>query len=224
MVPMDDFNRDLLFSRGAREVTDLETLRATIPGCVEVEKTGESLDRLHVDYVAYLRRGAVLHIDGKARRPGAGKFWTQSTIGRHGVPNGEPDLAIETWSVRRSPTQKGRTGWTLDESSDTDLILYTFDPSDTNEFVLLSFPLLRIAARHSLQSWSRRFRLTTQHTSDASGLVSWESECCLVPACIVQDAIRVVERGRRQAALDVNARTQLELPSLTWAEIRWGGR
>ena len=94
MMP-EDFEGDLGFSRGRREVTDMETLKAHIPGCVGVEKTGEDADRLHVDYVAHLRRGAVLHIDGKARRKGAAKFWKPYVQGRRDVPSGEPDLAIE---------------------------------------------------------------------------------------------------------------------------------
>lgn len=193
-----NFETDFGFSRGRREATDLETIKAMIPGCVSVEKTGEDLDRLHVDYVAMLRRGTVLHIDGKARRPGASKWWTVFQPGRRTVPPGEPDLAIELYSVVPTPTSPGRCGWTFDESSDTDLILYTFDPSDTGEVVLLSFPLLRIAARRVYREWVQRFGIKTQQTVDGAGLVRWESECILVPAVVVQDAIRSVERGRTQ--------------------------
>jgi len=213
----DDFTHDLLFSRGVRETTDIETLRQKIPGCVGVEKTGEDLDRLHVDYVAYLRRGAVLHIDAKARRAGAKRFWKNFIVGRQGVPNGEPDLAIETWSVKPTEQQKdGRAGWTFDESADTDLILYTFDSSDTNEFFLLSFPLLRIAARQSIAEWAKRFKVATQ-CSRRNGEIVWQSECCLVPALIVQDAIRSVERGQHHCVIEPSP--QLELTMLTAEDV-----
>jgi hypothetical protein len=199
----DSMAADFNFSRGQRETTDLETLKAHIPGCVSVEKTGEALDRLHIDYVAYLRRGAVLHIDGKTRRKGAAKYWKAFRPGRKGVADGEPDLAIEVWSVTPQEEQVGRVGWTLDESSDTDLILYTFDSADTNEFFLLSFPLLRIAARQCYKSWLARFRDYPQYSRSSTGKVLWQSQCCFVPAQIVQDAIRSVERGRMPQAKKV---------------------
>jgi hypothetical protein len=189
------FAADFGFSRGQREVADLETLQAMIPGCVSVTKTGEDQDRRHIDYVANLRRGTVLHIDAKTRRAGASRYWKRYEPGRQAIPTGEPDLAIELWSVTGSDGGDV-VGWTLDESSDTDLILYTFDPTDTHECFLLSFQLLRIAARAQYRAWSRRFGQKTQRTLDACGRTRWESLCCLVPACVVQDAIRAVERWR----------------------------
>ena len=88
-------------------------------------------------------------------------------------------------------------GWTLDESSDTDLILYTFDPTDTLQVYLLSFPLLREAARRFLRSWLEQFGSYQQSSTRGTGS-NWTSECTLVPASIVEHAIGVVQRGRRQ--------------------------
>lgn len=213
---MSSFHTDLSFSRGLRELTDMDTLRAMIPGCCDVLKTGEDMDRLHIDYVANLRRGAVLHIDGKTRRPGASRFWSPFSRGRRNVPRGEPDIAIETWSVKPTEDKKGRAGWTFDESSDTDLILYTFDPSDTNEVILLSFPLLRVAARTCLKEWSSRFGLSSQQTRADDSSVKWESECILVPAMIVQDAIRKIERYRPKPEVSTE-----QLFPITSDDIRW---
>lgn len=189
-----EFAAMLKFSRGRRESTDLETIRKMIPGCLSVEKTGERLDRLHVDYVAHLRKGAVLHIDAKARQAGAAQFWIRKRKGRGDIPNGEPDLALEIWSKKPE-----RCGWTLDESSDTDLILFTFDPEETEAVFLVSFPLLRIAFRQQLKVWTRRFGIQPQQTPDRFGKVLWESECVFIPAVIVQKAIREVERGTSAA-------------------------
>jgi len=218
----NSFNDDLSFSRGIRETTDMETLRAMIPGCLSVVKTGEDLDRLHIDYVANLRRGAVLHIDGKTRRAGASKFWKQRSPGRKGILDSEPDLAIEIWSVKKHRTGKDVPGWTFDESSDTDLILYTFDPSDTNEVVLLSFHLLRIAAIRNYKEWVRNFKITTQQTIDKrTGALLWESQCILVPALTIQNAIRCVERTRNPLGVSAVVPDALDRP-MTADEIPWG--
>lgn len=218
------FDENLTFSRGTREATDIETLKAMIPGCLSVVKTGEDMDRLHVDYVANLRKGAVLHIDGKARRPGASRFWKNYVRGRHDVPSGEPDVAIETWSVKPTDQQEyGRAGWTFDESSDTDLILYTFDPSDSREVILLSFPLLRIAARRFIQEWTPRFGLKTQNTTNTRGVVLWQSECLLVPALIVQEAIRNCERGSvKTTGTESGADNTPATNEMAASEIQWG--
>ena len=105
------FATDLGFSKGRLERTDIETIRSMITGCVEIMKTGEALDRLHVDYVARLRRGGVLHIDAKTRRAGASRYWTSRSRGREFTPNGEPDLAIEYWSVCPFGRAARRRAW-----------------------------------------------------------------------------------------------------------------
>ena len=100
-----DFNQKLQFSLGEREIVDKNVLKNTICGSVKIEKTDEKLDREGIDYISPLRGGAKVFIDAKTREPGASRYWK----------NGEPDLALEIWSVVRDERHPGKVGWTLSE-------------------------------------------------------------------------------------------------------------
>jgi len=180
---MHDFGSKLRASRGIRELTDIETLRDMIPGCVSVIKTDEQTDRNGVDYIATLRRGAQILIDAKTREPGASRYWN----------GGGPELALEIWSVRpggkyNTPRERAKVGWTLCEAKETDMIYYTFDPSDCFDVFLLPFQHLRIAFRQNWPIWSKRYLSKTQDS------FTWESLCIFVPANEVLKAIDTVER------------------------------
>jgi hypothetical protein len=172
------FSERLNFSRGIREKTDIETLKVMIVGSASIEKTDEKTDRAGIDYIARLRSGAEVLIDAKARDKGASRFW------KYG-----PEVALEIWS------DKGRkvTGWTLNESKNTDLILFTFDPSDTLECWLVSFQLLRIAFRNNITKWYSEYKTAIQ-TSGYNGR-SWKSECVFVPIAQVEFSINEASRG-----------------------------
>lgn len=183
-VSLYDFHERLAFSRGVRETTDIDAITAMIPGVTTCRKTSTKEDRAGVDYEAVLRHGARLKIDAKARDRGASRFW-----------HGEPDLALEVWSVIPCPDlPKGKAGWTLSESSETDLILYTFDPSDTNELFLFGFQHLRAAFRQHIVLWRRMFGEKEQSSGD------WKSSCVFVPVSIVFSGIERVSRGRQVSA------------------------
>lgn len=177
-------SRQLEFSRGRRLECDLETIRCMLTGCVDVRIATPAEDRSGVDYVATLRRGADVRIDAKARSKGCRGFW------RHG-----PDLALEKWSVIPTDSDPdGRCGWTLSESSDVDLILFTFDPSDCKDVYLIPFQPLRLAFRHNLPDWERCYKVKRQRTEESGR--AWQSQCVFVPACVVEDAVRRACRGR----------------------------
>lgn len=163
-------------SRGVRELTDLETIRSLLPGCVEVIKTNGQQDRAGIDYLATLRGGAVVAIDAKTRQSGCSRYWA----------DGIPDLALEKWSVIPSNGYDGKTGWTLSETSNVDYILFTFDKSDSNEVFLYPFQLLRAAFRAEIHNWYRIYR----HRIQNSG--TWQSECVFVPEHVVWKAVRYV--------------------------------
>lgn len=179
---MHDFGMKLAFSRGVRELTDMETLQALIPGCTSVIKTDVQLDKTGVDYIATLRRGAQIYIDAKTREPGAGRWWKDG-----------PELALEVWSVKpggkyQTPREQAKVGWTLCEEKQTDLIYYTFDPTDSNEVFLIPFQHLRIAFRQYWPTWSKRYHVKLQDSR------YWQSECVFVPAEVVIKAIESVTR------------------------------
>lgn len=173
------FQDKLTFSRGVRESTDLETIRAMIAGCVSVVKANAELDRIGIDYIATLRRGREIYIDAKARETGCSQYWH----------NG-PELALEIWSVVPQNGVDGRVGWTLDEAKQTELVLFTFDPSDHESCYLVSFQLLRMAFRSFLHEWRLAYPSPLQKTRHNGGV--WHSQCVFVPVPVVYEAINDV--------------------------------
>lgn len=169
---MHDFNLSLAWSKTNRQYeTDAASILDMLDGCESVSSSSAKMDKLGVDYIATLRGGAEVYIDAKARRPGASR--------QAGWSADDPLLAIEKWSVApggKYHTEKSKTGWTLDESKITDMILYTFDQSDTPSRFLLPFHSLRIAARRFIKHWSSRYGLRTQDNA------RYESQCVFVPS------------------------------------------
>lgn len=179
-----DFSEKLAFSKGYRQDNDLEIIRTMLDGCNLVVKTNDADDRAGVDYIATLRNGARVLIDAKARERGCSRFWHSG-----------PELALEDWSVipggkYQTPRERAKAGWTLCEKKPTDLILFTFDPSDSDEVFLFSYQLLRIAFRRNIGKWRERFKEDTQDSG------SWQSHCIYVPATTVYTAMYEVSRAR----------------------------
>ena len=195
-----DFAERLAFSRGIAETTHPDTIIKLIPGCVDVQRTSKTEDRRGIDFKAILRRGAELNIDIKSREKGCSKFWQPYRFGQ-GI---EPELALEKYSVAppsaiENPiVEEPKTGWTLDESKETDYTLHVFDPSDTIEVFLLPFQLLRIAFRKHIDSWYANFKHARQFTHSSFG--SWESECIFVPGWCVIEAVSAEMRPKTPAS------------------------
>lgn len=186
MADVYSFSEKLQYSRGVSESTHPETIRKLIAGCVSVSKAPLELDRLGIDYVAELRRGAKVNIDLKSRDKGCSRHWRP--VNPIYSTAREPELALEIWSVRPSDRNpKGRVGWTLDESKLTDYTLHIFDHSDTREVFLLPFQLLRMAFIRNYKTWRKQFSKSNGRDIQNSG--TWESECVFVPAWMVLDAI-----------------------------------
>jgi hypothetical protein len=185
---MNTYSMDerLGFSRGVRESTDLATIKKMIPGCVSVVKTDEQQDKNGIDYIATLRRGREINIDAKAREAGCSVYW-----------NDGPEVALEIWSVKPLNGHRGKTGWTLDESKETELVLFTFDPQDCPNCYLVSFQLLRIAFRKNILKWIDTYRVATQKSKENGRM--WQSQCVFVPVDTVYDAMRDVSIGEMRA-------------------------
>ena len=139
-----------------------------------MEKTGAEEDKKGVDYIVTLEGGARIRVDAKRRRKGASKSWTK---------HDEPELAIETWSVI-TPDGHRKKGWTFNTEKECDLILYVFDPEDTDKYYLIPFPLLRQAAINNLVTWDYRYGQRTQRS------LGWKSKCMMVPASVVINAVK----------------------------------
>lgn len=179
-----NFVEQLAFSKGRVRESDEATLKAMFPECVSVEKTTTDVDRAGVDYVVTLRRGAIIRVDAKARSKGCRQFWR----------NGAPEIPMEIWSVRpggkyNTPRELSKVGWTLDESKDVDLILYTWDRADHEYAYVRSFPLLRETFRRYFSEWQ-----TYKH--DVQDSERWESECLFVPLEVADAAMYETARIR----------------------------
>ena len=171
-----DFDEKLAFSQGVRGLSDIMLLKQAIPGCVDVRKTSYSEDVKGVDYIAVLDGGAEIGIDAKAREKGASKFWKY----------GEAELALELWSVFPTDKYKGKTGWTLSKSTNVDLILYTFAPTDWRKYYLLPYQMLRMAFIRKREDWEVRYSKKMQDSGN------WYSQALFVPASVVLQAIAEV--------------------------------
>lgn len=175
-----DFSERLGFSKARRQDSDIDTLRAMFPTCASVTKTSEEEDRAGTDYIIQLRRGAQLRVDAKARDRGCRQFWKAG-----------PEVALEIWSVKpggKYSVSRAVTGWTLDESKEIDLILFTFDPADHMFAYVRPLPLLRETFRRNYSAWCTSYKTDTQDSR------SWESECVFVPLVIVDQAIEAMSR------------------------------
>lgn len=177
-----DFDERLLWSKGRRQGSDIDTLRAMFPTCLSVTKTSEAEDRAGTDYVIELRRGARLKVDAKARDKGCRQYWKAG-----------PEVALEVWSVKpggKYGIRKPAVGWTLDESKEIDLILFTFDPADHQFAYVRPLPLLRETFRRNYSDWRMSYKSDTQDS------YRWESECVFVPLVVVDMAIEAMSRRK----------------------------
>ena len=109
-----------------------------IPGAERIEKAGKEDDKKGTDYWVY-RKGTArpLSIDVKSRRDDPIHTF------------GKDDLALERWSI----VEAEKIGWTLDESKETDFILWFFKP--TKRFVLLPFLQLLAVTKEHMPAWER---------------------------------------------------------------------
>lgn len=178
----------LAFSLGEREVFDKSLLIKVIPSCVNVEKTDEVTDRAGIDYIATLRGGAKINIDAKTRRKWSSRYWHY----------GEPELALERFSVcpEDAPNGAGKIGWTLSDASNVDMILYTFDPFDSNRFYLIPFQHLRMAFWCNGAEWVNKYKYKFQESENKEyRRKGWRSKAVFVPASIVLNAVTNVMQG-----------------------------
>jgi hypothetical protein len=171
---VNNFTDCLEYSLGNREIMDIDLIKKIIPGCICVRKTDIEEDKAGVDYIATLRKGAEIKIDAKTRRKGCSKYWK----------HGEAELALETWSVVPTDNFAGKTGWTLDEKKEVDLILYTFDVSDWEKVYLLPYQHLRMAFRRHYYEWISMYKLKQEINN------GWLSEAVFVPKSIILQSIK----------------------------------
>ena len=121
---MNDFYEKLRYSLSEQQTFDCNILKSHIPNCIAIKKTDTATDKTGIDYIAELDGGAKIYIDAKTRTPGCSRYW-----------RGEPELAIEMWSV----VEKKKVGWTFSKKTNVDYILYTFPKEDYSGYFLFRF-------------------------------------------------------------------------------------
>lgn len=176
---MNDFTEKLEYSLGEAQKFDASLLMKHIPRCVSVEKTNIEMDKKGVDYIARLAGGAEIYIDAKTRTKGQSKYWKS---GKDGMKI--PELALEVWSVVGK-----KAGWTINEDSPVDYILYTFHESDCRSYYFLPFQLLRQSFRKNFQDWKKKYGVKVQINN------GWKSTAIFVPAPVVVNAITAEMHG-----------------------------
>jgi len=181
-----DFDKQLEWSKADLQDEDKLTIAAMLPGCLSVIPASDRQDRAGVDWIATLRKGAMVLIDCKTRTFGCARHWQ----------DGQPDMALETWSVRpfgkfNTPRHLAKVGWALCETKNVDYILFKFDPRDTQAVYLLPYQSLRIAFRRNLAQWKKDYKVDVQTTETTQYRQGWQSEAVFVPATVV---IRAMEQ------------------------------
>ena len=177
-----EFFEKLNYSFEVTSKFDMEVLKQVIPNCRDVRKSSMERDKFGIDYIATLKGGSEVYIDAKTREVGASKWWKY----------GEPELALETWSVcpggkYNTPNNLKKPGWSWDSSKLSDLILYTFHPSDTSNAYILPFQHIRMAVHKYMREWIAKYGIKTQET-EINGF-RYESQAVFIPASVLVEAI-----------------------------------
>lgn len=142
------FSEQLEFSKTRLQGSPIAAITEMIPGCMSVDVATETEDRSGIDYWATLKSGRRIGIDSKTRRPGCSSLWRST----------EPELAIERWSVfYRDKDRRNVVGWTLDQKKKTEMVLFTFDKTDTPFCYLVGFQHLRKAFIMAGKHWLRMY-------------------------------------------------------------------
>ena len=168
-----NFAERLEFSLGENRRHDERIIREIIPHCTKVEKTSSIEDKGGVDYVAHLLDGGKVNVDVKTRDKGASRYWK----------SGEPELALEIWSVCPERGQDGKRGWTLSSSTQVDYILYKFHEQDSNKVYMLPYQQLRMSFLRNGREWIKRYGRKRQYSG------KWQSEAVFVPVSQVLKGI-----------------------------------
>jgi hypothetical protein len=84
-----------------------------------------------------------------------------------------------------------KTGWTLDETKRTDLIIYTWPHAGGRRFWVVYFPILCQAATLNWQTWRDRFHMKAAHNRD------YDTLSIFPPRHVIAQAMRALTEGVR---------------------------
>lgn len=98
---------------------------------------------------------------------------------------GNDDVALESWSVIASATNKQKIGWTIDPLKITDLVVFMW--LDTDRMTAIWFKYLFAAFITHKDEWMDAYQVDKQSTTTPNN--KWESECVFVPRSVIQGAL-----------------------------------
>lgn len=132
---MDDFTW-----ANMKTVDDLNIIRRIYPDARAVTKNETVGNDNGIDYVVTDRNGNTVNIDVKRRRPGVSRYWANRN---------DPEITLET------ARSTGNPGFILNDEKLTDLYLFIFDESDTDQYFYMRADWLRYVFKQHQNEWEQ---------------------------------------------------------------------
>lgn len=129
---MDDFTWAEMHT-----VDDIKVIHQLYPGA-KVEKYTANGNDEGIDYIVTDHFKNVKNIDVKRRRPGVSRYWADRN---------DPELTLET------ARSTGNPGFILNDEKKTDMYLFIFDETDTNQFFYITAKWLRELFKQHREEW-----------------------------------------------------------------------
>lgn len=160
---MGRFMDDLTWSN-LHTVDDIKLIHHIYPDA-KVEKNTVTGNDDGIDYFVTDRYNNTITIDVKRRRPGVSRYWANRN---------DPELTLET------ARSTGNPGFILNDTKKTDLYLFIFDNSDTEQFFYIRADWLRYVFRQHQTEWEQ-YKHTRYHAD-------YWSEFYCIPVSVLRKA------------------------------------
>lgn len=159
---MNRFMDDLTWAN-MHTVDDLNIIRRIYPDARAVTKNETVGNDNGIDYVVTDRSGNTVNIDVKRRRPGVSRYWAN---------HNDPEITLET------ARSTGNPGFILNDEKLTDLYLFIFDESDTDQYFYMRADWLRYVFKQHQNEWEQ-YKHTRYHAD------YWSEFYCL-PVSVIR--------------------------------------
>lgn len=142
---MSRFMDDLTWAN-MHTVDDIKVIHRIYPDATVTKNDTVGNDE-GIDYFVTDRFGHTITIDVKRRRPGVSRYWADRN---------DPELTLET------ARSTGNPGFILNDTKKTDLYLFIFDETDTEQFFYIRADWLRYAFKQHQNEWEQ-YKHTRYH-------------------------------------------------------------
>ena len=159
---MSRFMDDLTWAN-MHTVDDLNIIRRIYPDARAVTKNETVGNDNGIDYIVTDRSGNTVNIDVKRRRPGVSRYWANRN---------DPEITLET------ARSTGNPGFILNDEKLTDLYLFIFDETDTDQYFYMRADWLRYVFKQHQNEWEQ-YKHTRYHAD------YWSEFYCL-PVSVIR--------------------------------------